>query len=722
MTAPVNIDAASVRLACALDYAGRGWPVVPLNWIQDGRCSCGTVDCPSPCKHPLSPNGLKDASTDPGTIRGWLTRWPDANLGIATGAASGLLVIDVDPRHGGDVALDDLLAVHGPLPETVEALTGGGGRHIYFKDGSGTVRNSAGKLGPGLDVRGTGGYVVCPPSDHISGRRYAWELSSDPGEVPVAEAPPWLLALLQEAPPVASATQDGRIGQGKRNDTLARLAGAMRRRGMSESAILAALVEENRTRCDPPLSDSEVAGIAKSIGRYTPAGGGRVRACNFNRTDSGNAELLAHLYGDRLRFDHRRGRLLLWRDHSWHDDVDGEIDRMVLEAARVRFHAAADVADSAEKTAQARWAINSESRQRREAALALVRSVHPVADAGENWDTDPWLVGVANGVVDLRSRKLRDGRPKDRITLALSWPYRPDARAERWERFISEIFGGNDDLIDFIHRAVGYSLTGLTTEQCLFVCYGGGANGKSVFLQTLRTVLGPLAVNTAFATLEFTGRGAASNDLAALADRRLVTASETNEGARLNEARVKALTGGDTLTARFLYREFFQFKPTCKVWLAVNHRPRVTDDSEAFWRRVRLVPFTRQFRGADADPNLADTLHAEAEGILAWLVRGALAWRQRGLEAPECVRTATDDYRIDSDVLGDFLAERCDQGPDYTATPAEISKAYGLWADGLNLSKHERLSTTALGRKLGDRFAKDRTGRQRFYRGLRVRL
>ena len=602
------------------------------------------------------------------------------------------------------------------MPETVESQTGGGGRHIFFKHPGGKIPNSAGKVGPGLDIRGDGGYIVTAPSLHISGRRYEWEASSDPGEVPVAEAPGWLLAMLGngKSKPAAPVAQLGRIVEGARNNALASLAGTMQRRGMTEAAILAALRTENATRYDPPLADSEVESIAKGIARYAPAS-------TFNRTDSGNAELLAHLYGDRLRYDHRRGRWLLWRGHSWHADVDGEIDRMALEAARARFHAAADVADSAEKSAQARWAITSESRQHRAAALALAQSVQPIADAGENWDTAPWLVGVANGVVDLRTGDLCNGRPEDRVVLALARQYRPDARAERWGRFISEIFGGNGDLIDFIHRAAGYSLTGLTTEQCLFVCYGSGANGKSVFLQTLRTVLGPLAVNTAFATLELAARATASNDLAALANRRLVTASETNEGARLNEARVKALTGGDTLTARFLYGEFFEFKPACKLWLAVNHRPRVTDDSEGFWRRVRLIPFTQQFRGAGADPNLADALNAEAEGILAWLVRGVLAWRQRGLEPPDCVRTVTDDYRTESDPLADFLAECCELGPNYTATASVLSKAYGQWADALNLAKHERLSTTALGRKLGDRFDKDRTGQQRFYRGLRIR-
>jgi putative DNA primase/helicase len=286
---------------------------------------------------------------------------------------------------------------------------------------------------------------------------------------------------------------------------------------------------------------------------------------------------------------------------------------------------------------------------------------------------------------------------------------------------LAEIFGEDADLVDFINRACGYTLTGSVREQCLFVCYGTGANGKTVFLQTLRTVFGPLAVNTGFSTFEQTGRASASNDVAALADRRLVTASEVNESARLNEARVKALTGGDTLTARFLYGEFFQFQPVAKIWLAVNHRPRVADDSEGFWRRVRLIPFVRRFQGRDADPGLADTLRNEAEGILAWLVRGALAWQERGLEPPACVRAATEDYRADSDVLADFLASRCEIGNGLTARTGEIKRAYEAWADGEGLGQRERLTATALGRRFSERFRKERDRRGRFYVGVGVR-
>jgi putative DNA primase/helicase len=391
-----------------------------------------------------------------------------------------------------------------------------------------------------------------------------------------------------------------------------------------------------------------------------------------------------------------------------------------LAAARARYRAAADLTDADEKERQAKWAIRSESAERRAAALALARSERPIADNGKDWDADPWLLGVANGVVDLRTGQPRDGRPEDRITLALPWCFDPDARAERWERFITEIFNDDADLINYVWRAIGYSLSGSVREQIFFLCRGAGSNGKSLFLSILRAIFGPLAINAAFATFEFSCRQAASNDLASLADRRLVTASETAEGTRLNEARIKALTGGDTMTARYLYAEFFEFEPVAKIWLSVNHRPAVTDDSEGFWRRMREIPFTRQFLGDAADDGLGDKLKVEAEGILAWAVRGCLAWQERPLKnPPACVLAATADYRAASDPLSDFLAEHCIVGPGYMASAADLYKTYGEWATAAGLTDRDRLRRNGFGRRLGDRFTRIRDGRQGIsYQGI----
>jgi hypothetical protein len=262
----------SKNLSAALAYAKNlQWLVLPCHsFSEDGNCTCRAIDCGAAGKHPRTANGMKDATTDAKKIESWWSQWPDANIGIATGTVSGFDAVDIDPRHGGDDSLQDAKSEHGELPETVEALTGGGGRHLLFKHAAG-VRNTAGRLA-GIDVRGDGGYIVVAPSRHQSGQLYSWEDSSRPGEIAIADWPTELLESLTVAhthPTAAGAADNGKIPEGSRNSSLASLAGSMRKRGMSENALSAALLIENAMRCTPPLPEAEVRRIASSIARYT---------------------------------------------------------------------------------------------------------------------------------------------------------------------------------------------------------------------------------------------------------------------------------------------------------------------------------------------------------------------------------------------------------------------------------------------------------------------
>jgi hypothetical protein len=263
-------------ITAALEYAERGWLVIPLHSAKNGECSCGKKDCGSPGKHPRTKRGKDDGSKEPRQIEQWFHRWPDANLGILTGQASGLVVLDVD-GDDGKATLKTLMAGNGPLPKTLCVKTGRKasdgkrkGCHYYFRaPADAVIRNSAGILGKGLDVRGEGGYVVAPPSLHASGLLYEWQ---DAG-MPLAELPAWLAAKLADArPALGTAKEVGEeIPEGGRNDALTRCAGTMRRRGMSQEAIEAALIQENRAHCKPPLPESEVREIARSVARYPPA-------------------------------------------------------------------------------------------------------------------------------------------------------------------------------------------------------------------------------------------------------------------------------------------------------------------------------------------------------------------------------------------------------------------------------------------------------------------
>lgn len=273
----------------ALEHAQRGWPVIPLWWpLANGKCACGDPDCEkrgSQGKHPRIGDWPSLGTTDPEQIRKWWTKWPRANVGIVAGKRSGILVLDVDLKHNGPENLAALERVNGKLPETVKAATGSGGDHYLFKYPKGwKIKNQAG-FHPGLDTRTTGGQFVAAGSLHGSGRRYEWV--NPPDKIELAEAPEWLLSLMAGPNTTQEPRRDapeGGIIEGERNNTLTRLAGVMRRPGMSFEAILAALTEENK-RCSPPLSETEVRGIAKSVSKYAPA----PSATNFRYTDLGNA-------------------------------------------------------------------------------------------------------------------------------------------------------------------------------------------------------------------------------------------------------------------------------------------------------------------------------------------------------------------------------------------------------------------------------------------------
>ena len=533
-----------------------------------------------------------------------------------------------------------------------------------------------------------------------------------------------------------------RIEVGARNQTAASFAGSLRARGEDEAGIfaglqaLAALKFEGyvgSTAASGPeeIDDAELRRIAHDYSLKPPYYNGperpQARAAGsdsaYAQTDSGNAELFAAMHRDHVRYDHARGRWLVFREHYWTSDTDGALHRMAKAVARRRQSDALKIDDPDQKSRAMKWAIQSESKNRLDAMLALAKSEYPVADAGFGWDDDPWLLGVANGVVDLRTGELRDGLPEDRITMSTSVAFGPDARCERWLKFVDEVFNGDPAMVAFVKRALGYSLTGSTSEQVLFLLYGFGANGKSVLLNVLMRLLGDYSHNLPFSAFEKQERSSGGFDIAGLAGRRVATSAETNEGTRLNEARVKALTGGDAISAAFKYKDYSSFKPVAKFWLAVNHLPVIDDDSEGMWRRIRIVPFRQEFRGPDRDPDLEQKLLAELPGILRWAIDGCLEYQKGGLGAPDEVMLATLAYRQDSDPLASFISACCDLGAGLMSRPTEMADAYQEWAKKHQLEQADKLGRRQFADRMRRRFDGPRepgTG-QRLYHGIAIR-
>lgn len=437
-------------------------------------------------------------------------------------------------------------------------------------------------------------------------------------------------------------------------------------------------------------------------------------------TDASHAQRFAETYGIELLHNHRRDRWLIYDGLRWRPDPDGHVYRKALEFVRGRQAHAIDLSDRKLKEKVLKFTINAESKPNLDRVVALAKNFPPMNDAGDAWDADPWLSGTPNGVLDWRTGTLRPSDPADRITRSLGVAFDPHAEAPRWTRFIDEVFDGDRELIGFIHRYLGYACTGITREQVLALFWGAGGNGKGVLMHIVAWVLGDYFGNMSFSTIELKQRATIPSDLAALEGKRLVTASESGE-VRLNEPRIKALTGSDPITARYLYGEPFTFTPCAKFLLATNTKPVVADNSHGFWRRLKLVPFTRCFEGSARDPYLEDHLKThEGPGILNWLIEGALAWQRDGLGEPAAVRDATEEYRTDSDPIADFAAECCEYAVTAVTRGSDLFDAYSKWADKQKLSKLERLTAKDFGRRMAERFSRRHTNTGKVYHGVKV--
>lgn len=433
-------------------------------------------------------------------------------------------------------------------------------------------------------------------------------------------------------------------------------------------------------------------------------------------TDLANCRRLVAAYGADFRYTPERG-WLAWDSGRWHPDAEALVMQKAKAVATKIFNDISAAPNAGSQDAMLRWARKSQSRERLSAMVALAQTEPEILVSWRDFDADPWLLNCANGIVDLRSGELL---PHERARLcARQVPIAFDMQADcpTWHRFLADVLP-SAELRAFVRRAVGYSLSGSVREQILLFLYGTGRNGKSAFLETIRHLLGDYTVAASMETfIERHGGGGIPNDIARLAGARMVSVSETSAGQRLNEALVKDLTGGDTVTARFLHREYFDFRAIFKLWIRGNHRPVIRGSDLGIWRRIHLVPFTITVQ--NPDPDLPDALLRELPGILTWAVTGALDWQLQGLAPPADVRAAVEDYRADMDVLGPFIENRCIVAPDAGATAADLYGAYTTWARSTG---QDVMSIRSFGEAMTERgFERRRTGTARTYRRIGLR-
>lgn len=403
---------------------------------------------------------------------------------------------------------------------------------------------------------------------------------------------------------------------------------------------------------------------------------------SFAPTDLGNAERFAAQHASDVRYVPGLG-WFVWDARRWRLDNDGEVERRMKLTARSILAEAHRLDERDERQRLAKWSHDSESEKRLSAAVRLARSEKAIVLAADSLDTNPWLLNVKNGTIDLRTAELRAHQRDDFITKTAPVSYAENAEHSSWEAFLDQITDGDGMLRGFLQRVAGYSLTGTTVEEKLFLLQGPGATGKSTYAGAIHAVLGEYARTADFDTfLRRRGDAGVRNDIARLEGARLVVCNEVEPGRHLAEGLLKTITGGDVVTARFLYKEAREFRPAFKLWLVANDRPSVSAHDEAIWRRILQIPFLHVVPEDKRDPAVKHNLtHDPAiqTAILAWMVKGCLAWQENGLAVPHIVLDHTSEYRAENDSLRGWIEDCVDLDAAAWTRTAALHKSYAGW-------------------------------------------
>lgn len=398
-------------------------------------------------------------------------------------------------------------------------------------------------------------------------------------------------------------------------------------------------------------------------------------------TDVGNGERLAERYAGNFRYVLAWDKWIAWDGNRWRIHAILDAQKLAAEIGHELETEArqAPASDPAVKRALVARAQRAKSYQGIVNAVKLSATNPAVRIEHERLDNQPAMLPCANGLVTLFDGELVPHSREMFYTRGSPVAYDPAAECPRWLQFLGEIFDTDVELIDFMQRAVGYTLTGESSEQCLFFLHGGGRNGKSTFVETIMSLLGELAAPAPRNFLELRANEGHETSLTVLFGRRAISVPETNQGRCWDETLIKQLTGGDTISARRMREDHWSFKPTHKLWVHGNHKPTIRGTDDGIWRRIPLVPFTTQIAADAVDPDLRDKLRAELPGILAWAVRGAVEWYDGGLRIPERVIVASKKYRAEQDMHGQFIDEVCIQEPGAWCAVSALRNEYVSW-------------------------------------------
>lgn len=439
--------------------------------------------------------------------------------------------------------------------------------------------------------------------------------------------------------------------------------------------------------------------------------------------DLANAERYSQTFHKRLLYVHEDSSWLKFTNQSWNKCIKGEEVECAKQIAKEMAKDAIKLLaqDPSSSTAPLKHAQKSHEHARLNAMVNLASSDERIATSITELNTDPYLLGVGNGVVNLRTGQLMPNDPLLKITMYCSARYRRGTACEKWLKFLNQLFPDDPETIKSIQLLLGYTLTGLNSEELLVILVGWGANGKSVFFNLVTNILGGYAKTAAGSILKArrSDDTGPRDDIACLAGARCVSINETQAGDSLDSQAVKMLAGREPISARHLYGKYFSFVPTFTPWLRTNHLPIVTDTDDGIWRRLAIVPFNQQFKGKQQDPHLEQRLMAERDGILGWMIEGAIEYLKNGLTLSQTIKKESQHYRTESDVFGEFLSQKTTKNSQSEIETGELWNKWTLWADR---SGFKSGSKNTLTRRLKERgYSKRESNGKSYYVGLEVK-
>lgn len=519
--------------------------------------------------------------------------------------------------------------------------------------------------------------------------------------------------------------QPRQIPRGQRNDTLFSIAGKLRREGVDQTGLIRHLSLINQASCTPPLDNDEVLSIANSVSRYNPAQQNTVYLLN----DTGNADRFAKRYSGTVKYVTDWKKFIIFNGTYWEVDRSEQVTELAKNVARDIYREGDHVQDTKLRESIVTFSNTSQNSYRLTAMCRLCQSIPSIAIHSSSLNTNKLLLAVKNGVIDLTDGSFRGGRREDFITQVAPVEYDPEAQCPHFLQFIQDTFirGTYDkaeedqELLNFVHKALGYSLTGETSEQCLFFFYGSGANGKTTLINVMLSLLGSdYSAQTPMDTLAIKNTASSSsNDLARLQNIRFVAATETEDNSRLAESLIKQLTGGDKIACRYLYQEYFEFQPRFKLFMSGNHKPIIKGSDEGIWRRIYLVPFEITVPESRRNPELPRLLASELPGILNWLIKGCIDWQKHGLKVPKRISNAVSEYKEEMDTLGSWISDCCVVEDGARLQGKDAYKVYRKWSEN---NGFQPSCSNSFGRKLAERFDKKRTSSGILYSGIKLKF